>query len=493
MSSKTFFALAIQRLNQASHLGVRIKVKAASGTMLEIDVEDIKFDIQYCPAARVVEKWSDIHILPSDDPVFDLSVHALSKFQPYRDMAYLQRTIPDFATFRTAYRFIRVWAKLRGIYAAKFGYLGGIHIVLMLSCLCKLYFHDASIITAADIICTFFKHYSNFDWEIEILYDPFFFKEKPRYRRYPNESMVMLTLHSPVLNVARAVSAPSYRTIVEELKRADRILSQDNMTWLAICGIKGSSIDSDGGAHEFLEGYNNYIKINVQYWGLSLAKGSALVGWVESRCLRLLVDLDRKLPEIHTRIWPAKFTVKGGDVSADTHEYQGCYLIGLARRDTSNAEPMSKEKRRQAQDSLKAAVEQFVSQTRAEEKYFDASLAWVNATVVKQADVKDLVLDKREWGNHVVMDEVGDEDDDEAEEDEDLIDPDIEEALLSAKLKADKANKNRRQQKHSSAKLGKKLRPASDILSRLRWDPSFESAGYIIGYEDRFLGVMECP
>ena len=153
----------------------------------------------------------------------------------------------------------------------------------MVSRLCKLYFREAGVITAADIIATFFKHYAKFDWEKEILYDPFFFKSsKPRYRRYVNESMVILTMHAPVINVARAISVPSQRTIVDELKRADQLLSGNvDVSWSTIIG--------EVGGDEFLKAYNSYAKINVQYWGLSLAKGSALVGWLESRCLRLLV------------------------------------------------------------------------------------------------------------------------------------------------------------------------------------------------------------
>lgn len=239
-------------------------------------------------------RWFDLSKLPPNDPLFDLSIHSLTKLQPYRDMPHLLRTIPDLAVFRTAHRFIRAWAKYRGIYAAKFGFLGGIHITMMLSRLCKLYFHDAPVLTAADIICTFFRHFAEFDWNNEIVYDPFFFKHKPRYRRYPNEPMVILTLHAPILNVARAVSIPSQRTIVEELKRAD-LLSGEEILWssVIICSEQGSVADLDEGAHEFLKDYSSYIKVNVQYWGLSLAKGSALVGWLESRCLRLLVG---KLP-----------------------------------------------------------------------------------------------------------------------------------------------------------------------------------------------------
>jgi hypothetical protein len=59
ISAKIFFTLAGQRLRKAAHLGVRIlrKVKATSGTMLELDVRGIKFDLQYCPATRIAERY----------------------------------------------------------------------------------------------------------------------------------------------------------------------------------------------------------------------------------------------------------------------------------------------------------------------------------------------------------------------------------------------------------------------------------------------------
>jgi endonuclease/exonuclease/phosphatase family metal-dependent hydrolase/2'-5' RNA ligase len=58
ISPRVFFAIATNRLRRAANMGVRIlrKVKAASGTMLELEVQGVKFDLQYCAAAGVVER-----------------------------------------------------------------------------------------------------------------------------------------------------------------------------------------------------------------------------------------------------------------------------------------------------------------------------------------------------------------------------------------------------------------------------------------------------
>jgi poly(A) polymerase Pap1 len=59
ISIKTFFAIASQRLKKAVDLGVKIlrKVKAASGTMLELDIRGVKLDLQYCPASKIAERY----------------------------------------------------------------------------------------------------------------------------------------------------------------------------------------------------------------------------------------------------------------------------------------------------------------------------------------------------------------------------------------------------------------------------------------------------
>lgn len=237
-------------------------------------------------------RWPEVIQLPPTDPSFDLPIQSLTKLKSFRDLDYLQRTIPDLAAFRTAHRFIRAWAKQRGIYAAKFGYLGGIHITLLLSCICKLLFRDAGAITAADIICMFFHHYATFDFKNQMVFDPFFEKQRPKYHRSAREPMVILGLHAPSTNVSHTASVPSVETIVQELKRADDLISEARITWpdlLSSRDMESEMIDPPTAASEFLTAYNSYIKIDVQYWGLSLAKGSTLVGWLESRCVQLLV------------------------------------------------------------------------------------------------------------------------------------------------------------------------------------------------------------
>ncbi|KAF3481168.1 DUF455 domain-containing protein [Arthroderma uncinatum] len=491
ISSSTFFSLAIQRLRRASAHGIRIsrKVKAATGTMLELQAGNIKLDLQYCPAAKIAERWQEAAKLPPQDPIFDLSFYSLMKLQPFRDQEYLKRTIPDLHIFRLAHRCITLWAKSSGVYSSKFGLLGGIHITMMLSRLHQLLHEDVGRVTAPELVSMFFRHYANFDWKNKIVDIP---GKQSKYRRSLREPMVILTVHTPTINVARAVTAPSLRTIVSALKRAEQLLAEDGATWSNILSDTSISHNNQTGADKFLVTYNNYIKVNVQYWGPSSAQANSLVGWLESRFFRLLNDLDKNVPGVHGRIWPARFTSKDAPDGADEGEteYQGCYLVGLERLQSATNIVAEDDK-----EALRATMGQFTVSLHEETKYFDSTVCWIDTTHVKQAELGELRLDHRSWGEQGgggmgASDFFSDEDADE--------DPDEDDEVTSAFFSEEHAVNKAKPRSKSTAPASKpvstnKLRPAADIISRLRWDPKIDSGDYIVGYEDRFLGEKETP
>lgn len=122
-----------------------------------------------------------------------------------------------------------------------------------------------------------------------------------------------------------------------------------------------------------------------------------------------------------------------------------------------------------------------------ETKYYDPATTWLDVSHIKQSDLEPLRLDSREWGTYTLAEELSDSDD---EGDETIdIDIDADEVASSRTARKSKASKATVPQDQS----GTKLRPASDILSRLRWDPNIDSGDYVVGYDDRFMGCLEAP
>lgn len=191
-------------------------------------------------------------------------------------------------------------------------------------------------------------------------------------------------------------------------------------------------------------------------------------------------DLNRKVPEIHGRMWPMRFTRESDNEKGDQY---GCYLIGLAKRQEA-AESGGKDdaERKLAQSKLDGVLERFSEQIRGNENFFDATSAWVEVKQVGRAKLEQLIVDGGDWGSDL---EESWEFDDEDDEDEDEMDeaPELDE-LTEAPAEAEA-------QAEVVPRVGKKLRPATDILNRLRWDPNLNSADYVVGYVDRFLGTRE--
>jgi uncharacterized protein (UPF0248 family) len=195
-------------------------------------------------------------------------------------------------------------------------------------------------------------------------------------------------------------------------------------------------------------------------------------------------DLNRRLPNIHARIWPARFVDR--DVSEEDTDYQGYYLIGL------DGQKINKDDERAALGSLQSALHRFESQIRGDEKYFDDKYCWMSASLVKQADVESMRLDGREWGEHKIGD---DEEDDEEEEEEEEEDPDEADDLSDGGAGTNRPSARRRRKQAVDMPVRPayegKFRPAADVMNRLRWDPEMDGGDFLVGYEDRFLGAKE--
>lgn len=304
ISSKTFFRMALQRLRMASDRGIRMlrKVLANTGTMLELQILGIKFDLQYCAATSICEKYvhliqRKVHLkltlgrfpnvmnLPSGHSEFALPVQTMAKLKPARDMYYLLRSIPDLAKFRVAFLLIKAWANSRGIYGARFGLLGGIHITVLLVPICKQLATLSMTVSTTDILTTFFSHYANFDWDSQVVLDPFFHKEL-RYHRTSREPFCLLGWHAPALNTAMTASAPTVKSIAAELSKTNSLLSHPGATWDTVLGPVGASVS---GVRDFLQSFKSYVKIDARFWGSSPSSGRKFLGWLESRCVAVLV------------------------------------------------------------------------------------------------------------------------------------------------------------------------------------------------------------
>lgn len=185
------------------------------------------------------------------------------------------------------------------------------------------------------------------------------------------------------------------------------------------------------------------------------------------------------------RIWPARFTdtAASSQVDSESKDYHGCYLIGLSWAADSTA-TQTKADRQTAKPTLQKTLDRFLTLLRTDDKNYDPSTSWLNVSLASPVQVHGLRLDDREWGAYAVdLDGDSDDDEEEPEEPEEPVDVPPRKKLPSRSQLAAAPK--------TTPVAAAKLRPASDVLHRLRWDPALDPADFVIGYEDRFLGTRE--
>lgn len=412
-------------------------------------------------------------------------------------------------------------------------------------------------LTAFDLLKLFFENYGGFNYEEDTVGDPDFASPSPYRRTVSREPLVITTIHPPMVNVADTASQHTRKTIRDQILLANRKLDKGS-NWDEVTGR------SDGEAErEFLNTFANFIKIDVRYWGRNTARGRSLVGWIESRCVYLLVgkftcnfrrntsfaytwlqfyiELNAKAPNMHARIWPHRF-VNVNEPHAD-EELNAFYLIGLQKADVNQPRLQDSEEVQGVNEQKKMAYNKFMEILRSFEEYLreaekkhEVTESYVSVNrVTRQSLGEGVGTDKRVWWdedyiNHGTYDHDcnpnGGEDDEDSlgEEDSASDSGELEEErgrILSAGRLADDQtldvrDENDNTQKRTRRSLHKrrnnqvpdeismdavvprqeylkkaKLRPAHDIINRIKWDPEMKIHDYIVGYVDRFLGILQ--
>ena len=127
----------------------------------------------------------------------------------------------------------------------------------------------------------------------------------------------------------------------------------------------------------------------------------------------------------------------------------------------------------------------FEVQLRSDEKNYDVASSWVGVWLVRQTELGGLYLDKKEWEDDILEDDVDGEGNDFEDDSDDAPTPMSSAATHALAIPAALPT--------SASSPLRKLRPASDVLHRILWDPHLDPAEYIVGYEDRFVGTREMP
>ncbi|KAF8529071.1 hypothetical protein BU17DRAFT_36825 [Hysterangium stoloniferum] len=488
ISPKSFWSLARTRLRRSTsrlltgnpsdktdlpEVLLRRFIKDASVPMMELTIGTVHVDMQYCSAAKVLEVWGQLKVLPSNDSVFLLPASSLRTLNAYRVQLALLRVLPisSLAAFRLAYRALKIHCVSEGIFSSRLGYLGGIHLTLLLT---RVVLQCSPGSSASQFIRAFFSTYAEWDWAQHAVTVPGLTNSTSYSRATGREPMVILSTEKPTQNVVQNANQHTLRVIVASFKRAHSELSAGR-SWEDVCatgGICGYTFK------RALQRHNCFIKIDLSIWNSSTVEARAWVSYVQSRLPHLLVLLQSSLPHCYARLWPNRFVDANdpGDLATGLRSF---YFAGFDSLTSSN------------KSKVQAIVFAFEDELQRDQRYYDPSNMFVSVSLVDSTHLPSNITLPPEWVDGDI--DPDDESPDDAEIDP-LDDPDAEEAFTF--LSSTQARKNRPPALRGSDTPhipAAKLRTSSDIYNRIMWDRELNAEDYVIGYEDRFSGLMETP
>ncbi|KAI9891086.1 MAG: hypothetical protein M1814_003285 [Vezdaea aestivalis] len=371
--------------------------------------------------------------------------------------------------FLKVHRILQLWASERGLISWTFGLLDEVLLAILLRVAYQ------SVLAAHGtqerlpfIISHFFIIYNSLDLSKQHRWDR---RDKVLQENYRtsdlNGGMRLVLPRGQDNNLADAATSSTCLTMTLEIERASKALACLSNTYpksqvSTIPLVSGSWVDN--GTEDFLSGFNKYLHVEMRFWATSRKNWASLIQLVQCNISTTLRHIDDNGHGPLGRPWPYVFVHKSS--TAGTVKSDGLvFLIGYNRKskDTQTAETkIAKE-----MDYLAALIS---SRARGQ----DLSDFFVGLKMTTESGLKDL---KPFEGGEELQAEI-----DALEDDTDTDRP--------------PSGPQQKKVHHPSAvdgqtKSSQKQRPASDVLSRLRWDPAHDMEEYVIGYIDRFDGVQE--
>lgn len=381
LSPSAFFSIASQRLKCLGDGLKGLHYINYLVPVIEMEAMGIKFDVQYCQAPDILSAMNRTGAT-INDVVFDRNVidglqpPALRPLNTYRDTAYLLRTIPEIEVFRSAHRLLSLYLRRRGLYSAKFGYLGGVHLSLMLNHLIKC-LDVSEQFNAASLVRTFFVYYASFDWTEDIVCDP----EYPHhdYQRSTREPLVILAVHSPTArpNVASSCTKLSAQLFAHQFGLAAHQLEAGNWSWLLR--------PPDEVLNDLVTSYRAFITITLDVWNLprfGVSSAREVFGAIESKIPSLMVQLDQTT-ELRGQAWPFRLKSIHDEVE-EGQQAKGHYLIGLSIPMLQHAAD-----RRLVQGKLVQAAQDFERMVK-DARGYSGEFCLVQAEVMSRKKVVDM-------------------------------------------------------------------------------------------------------
>lgn len=336
-----FFGELHRMLSELPEVEELHPVPGAHVPVMKFKFSGVSIDLLYANVALfVIPEDLDISQESILHSVDDVTVRSLNGC---RVTDQVLRLVPNIQSFRTALRYMRLWAKRRGVYSNVTGFLGGINWALLVARICQLYPNALPNM----LVYRFFRVYNLWRWPNPVLLCPIQegslglpFWDPRRTFKDRQHLMPIITPAYPCMNSSYNVSTSTLRVMMEEFKRGSEICEEIE--------ANKASWDSLSEPFAFFEAYKNYLQIDIA--AENEEDMMSWKGWVESRIRILTLKIERDTNGVlQCHPYPGEFSDK-------SKPFRYSYFMGLRRREGANPQEGEQFDMRMTVDDFKRDV-----------------------------------------------------------------------------------------------------------------------------------------
>eukprot|EP00435_Cladocopium_sp_Y103_P060050 s175_g21.t2 len=201
--------------------------------IIKMKLSSVEIDLLFARLSSMTEIPEDLESLNDDNLLKNLDEKTVRSLNGCRVADHILSLVPNASRFRDTLRFIKLWAKNRGIYSNVLGFFGGISWAILVARLCQLY----PYFNTAALVKRFFKLYERWDWNNPVVLTHIQEKETPGLMMFkiwnpkanPQDRMHLMPIITPAfpcMNSTHNVSETTKRIILTEISRANKVLEQ---------------------------------------------------------------------------------------------------------------------------------------------------------------------------------------------------------------------------------------------------------------------------
>lgn len=312
-----FFTVFYRILSTNQFVKNLVKVENAYVPIMTMQFQGIDVDISFAQLAmQNIDPEMDLSVLDDDNILANVDVQSMRSLNGVRVSNMILKLVDNTQNFSIFLRFIRLWAKKRGVYGNSYGYLGGVNCALLCVFICQKY----PTALPSKLILMFFKELMNWNWPDPIYINTPSTGIQPSWDNNQgsagkNDKMPIITPAYPAMNSMAKATKSTRERMIHEFKRGykytERVLNEGT-EWKTL--IEPS---------HFFVNYKKYVR--VQIWATNAEEFNKWVQTVEAQIRKLTLALESVRFMTAVYAYPQHFDRKDDE----GHEYSSSFYLGL--------------------------------------------------------------------------------------------------------------------------------------------------------------------